>query len=182
MHIALRCESEKRCHCPRPDSSFRREQARIPGPCFSPPLAMAIAPPARLPSNPGRAEHSHSLSRSAFSPQHMPQRADTGGRLQRPLPLRFAVRHFLLSISHRRAIKRPLLTRQYSRSRPPQREKRLSQTLVFPRGEPSVFPVGSGHGPLRKRPWAKARPSGCCGRSRKAAMVAVSKAKEKTNV
>jgi len=30
-----------------------------------------------------------------------------------------------------------LLTRQYSRSRPPQREKRLSQEDVFPKGEPS---------------------------------------------
>jgi hypothetical protein len=45
-----------------------------------------------------------------------------------------------------------------------------------------IFPVGSGHGPLRKRLWAKARPGGCVGRSRKAAMVAVSKAKEKSHV
>jgi hypothetical protein len=65
------------------------------------------------------------------------------------------------------------LTRATVQPQPPgQREETAFIHHVFPKDEPSVFPVDSGHGPLRKRPWAKARTRRLIGRSRKAAIIA----------
>ena len=49
---------------------------------------------------------------------------------------------FLLRLRPRRG----LPPRRYSRSRPPQPDKRLSQMMIFQKGEPSVSPVAAGTG------------------------------------
>jgi hypothetical protein len=73
---------------------------------------------------------------------------------------------FLLPAYQRRTIGGLTLARHYSRSRPPQPEKRLSPTIFFPKREPSVSPVAAGTGRYESGPWAKARLKRLIGRSR----------------
>jgi len=71
--------------------------------------------------------------------------------------LPFGIPAAVSSLPHHRDIKRPDSREPTAAAARRNGKNGFRKHWFFPRREPSVFAVGSGHGPLRKRPWAKAR-------------------------